>query len=128
MNLNYQNLKEKSIKYTPYAILVLVFLLGLGIGVLIGAPQNAATITIDKNMKIGPPAEPAGSAVKNATSILPAGNFFGSINGKAYYPKDCAAGDKIKEENKIWFESRGDAEAQGYKPAQNCVFELWISK
>ncbi len=112
----YQNIIQKSTKYAIYAILALVFLVGLGIGLLINN-NEPSQIIIDKNAKIGLPAQTGLPAQSDAL-----GNFLASINGKAYYPKDCAAANRIKEENRIWFNTKEEAEAQGYKPAQNCEF------
>ena len=113
----YQNIIQKSIKYQIYAILALVFLIGLGIGLLINHDEPSQII-IDKNIKIGLP-EQTGLP---ASVGLPMGNFLASINGKAYYPKDCAAANRIKEENRIWFNTKEEAESQGYAPAQNCAW------
>lgn len=126
----YQDTNQKSMKHFTYIVLALVFLIGLGIGLLLKSNNSASQITIDKNMKIGLTA-PAGLPAQTdltAQISLPAGlsaqagNFLASINGKAYYPKDCAAANRIKEENIIWFDTREEAEIQGYKPAQNCAF------
>ena len=116
----YQNFSQKSNKYLPYAILLVVFLIGLGIGFLINNSEPSQII-IDKNAKIGLPAQNSGQVV-DANNYKILGNFLASINGKAYYPKDCAAANRIKEENRIWFNTKEEAEAQGYKPAQNCDF------
>lgn len=112
----YQNISEKSTKYLTIAIVVVIFLIGLGIGLLINNSEKSQII-IDKNAKIGLPAQPnlPMSAAQQAS-----GNFSASINGTAYYPRDCSAGNRIKEENRIWFETKEEAESQGYKPAQNC--------
>lgn len=115
----YQDILQKSSKYVKYVVLALVFLLGLGIGLLIDN-NDKTPIVIDKNAKIGLPKR-AGQANISATINVSAGNFMASINGKAYYPKDCAAGNRIKEENRIWFDTKEEAESQGYKPAQNCA-------
>lgn len=115
----YQNIIQKSIKYAIYAILALVFLIGLGTGLLINN-NEPSQIIIDKNIKIGLP-DNDGNQVVDANNYKILGNFLASINGKVYYPKDCAAANRIKEENKIWFNTKQEAEAQGYKPAQNCV-------
>ncbi len=120
----YQNIIQKSTKYAIYAILALVFLIGLGIGLLINN-NEPSQIIIDKNIKIGLPAQaglPAQTGLPDSNnSYKTLGNFLASINGKAYYPKDCAAANRINEENRIWFNTKEEAEAQGYKPAQNCV-------
>lgn len=116
----YQNIIQKSTKYAIYAILALIFLIGLGIGLLIN-DNEPSQIIIDKNMKIGLPNSERNQVIgENNYKIL--GNFLASINGKAYYPKDCAAANRIKEENRIWFDTREEAETQGYNPAQNCAW------
>jgi len=98
---------------------MLVFLVGLGIGLLINN-NEPSQIIIDKNAKIGLPVQNS-EITKTNDNYKILGNFLASINGKAYYPKDCAAANRIKEENRIWFDTKEEAEAQGYKPAQNCV-------
>lgn len=119
--LEYQNINQKSIKYLTYAILALVFLIGLGIGLLINNSEPSQII-IDKNMKIGLPDGIENNGVASDNNYKMLGNFLASINGKAYYPKDCAAANRIKEENRIWFSTKEEAETQGYKPAQNCTW------
>ena len=116
----YQNFNKKSNKYLPYAILLVVFLIGLGMGLLMnnGEPSQ---IIIDKNMKIGLP-DSQNNQTAGENNYQFSGNFLASINGKAYYPKDCAAANRIKEENRIWFSTKEEAEVQGYKPAQNCAW------
>ncbi len=114
----YQNFNQKSNKYLAYAIILVVFLIGLGTGFLI-KNNKPSQIIIDKNMKIGLPAQINNTS---APAGLPMGNFLASINGTAYYPKDCAAANRIKEENRIWFDTKKEAEIQGYRPAQNCAW------
>ena len=48
------------------------------------------------------------------------GLLVASKNGTKYYFPWCGAVTKIKEENKIWFSSREEAEKNGYSPAKNC--------
>ena len=48
------------------------------------------------------------------------GSFVASKNGSNYYLPSCAGVSRIKEENKIWFSSKEEAEGLGYKPASNC--------
>lgn len=124
----YKNLAERGKAYKEHieiivAILVLasIFSVGLGIGLLI-KPNKSAPIIIDKNIKVGLPAQTDISERQTGFTQRQsnAGNFVASINGKSYYPKDCPSSKRIKEENKIWFNSAKEAEIQGYKPAQNC--------
>lgn len=98
-------------------ILILTFSSGLVLGLLI-KPNKLTPIIIDKNVKIGLPeganlANLSGSGQEN-------GNFVASINGKAYYPKNCKAANVIKEENRIWFNNAEEAQMQGYSLAKNC--------
>lgn len=46
--------------------------------------------------------------------------FVASKNGKNYHYPWCSGAQRIKEENKIWFSSREEAEGKGYAPAANC--------
>ena len=48
------------------------------------------------------------------------GMYVGSISGTTYHLPWCSGAQRIKEENKIWFASKGEAESHGYKPAANC--------
>jgi len=43
-----------------------------------------------------------------------------SKNGSAYHYIWCPGAKQIKEENKIYFNSKKEAEAAGYRPAKNC--------
>ncbi len=59
---------------------------------------------------------------KQTASILSAakGKYVASKNGTAYHYPWCPGALKIKEENKIWFQAKTEAENRGYKPAGNC--------
>lgn len=48
------------------------------------------------------------------------GKYVASKNGTAYHYSWCIGAQRIKNENKIWFSSKEDAEKAGYKPAGNC--------
>lgn len=47
-------------------------------------------------------------------------NYVASKKGTKYHLPWCSGAQAIKEENKIWFTSKADAEAAGYTPAANC--------
>lgn len=46
--------------------------------------------------------------------------YFASSKGKKYYTVNCSAGGTIKEENKVWFTSKEDAEKAGYTLSTSC--------
>lgn len=51
---------------------------------------------------------------------LSAGMYVGSKSGKTYHLPWCSGAQRIKEENKVYFKDKADAEQRGYKPAANC--------
>lgn len=48
------------------------------------------------------------------------GAYVASKSGTKYHLPWCSGAKRIKEENKIWFASKEEAEAKGYTPAANC--------
>jgi|SRR3989344_9521525 len=113
--------ENRSDLYTA-AIIFLVCLSAFGLGRLsilwpqkeplrIIGGQEAAAISGNKETK----------PEKNA-NIPPSAQdkYVASKSGTAYHYPWCAGAQKIKEENKIWFKTKEEAEDRGYKPAGNC--------
>jgi hypothetical protein len=48
------------------------------------------------------------------------GSFVASKNGSVYHLEWCSGAMRIKEENKIYFSTKEEAEKKGYRPAKNC--------
>jgi hypothetical protein len=48
------------------------------------------------------------------------GGYVASKNGTKYHLPWCGSAKQIKEENKVWFSTKAEAEAAGYTPASNC--------
>ena len=48
------------------------------------------------------------------------GSFVASKSGSVYYAMWCSGVSRIREENKVWFQTKEEAKAQGYRPAKNC--------
>lgn len=46
--------------------------------------------------------------------------YVASKNGKKYHLPWCSGALRMKEENKIWFASKEEAESRGYTKALNC--------
>lgn len=111
---------------TDIFIAAIIFLVGLssfGLGRLSVLVQEKEKIRIEKS--------PAGlSQIKDintksldkAVSQVSAvqGKYVASKSGTSYHLPWCPSATKIKEENKIWFNSKEEAEKLGYKPAVNC--------
>jgi len=47
-------------------------------------------------------------------------NFVGSSTSKKYHLPDCRYALKIKQENKVYFQSAEEAKSQGYLPCKSC--------
>ena len=61
----------------------------------------------------------AGLAAK-ARSTSAAGRYVASKSGASYHLPWCPGAKQIKASNKIWFQTKEEAETKGYKPAGNC--------
>ena len=48
------------------------------------------------------------------------GEYLASKNGTRYYPLGCVAGDRIAEQNRIWFATVQEAEAAGLTLSASC--------
>lgn len=48
------------------------------------------------------------------------GGYVASKSGTKYHLPWCSGAKRIKEENKVWFATKEEAEAAGYSPASNC--------
>ena len=71
--------------------------------------QNNSLATISKYQEVQPP---------EVLSI--GGKYVASKNSNKYHAPWCSGAQRIKEENKIWFNNKEEAEAFGYTPASNC--------
>ena len=82
------------------------------------APVSVTTSALQASPK-------AATAVEASSDPLPpapsgGGEYVASKSGKSYHLPWCAGAKQIKEENKIYFSSKAEAEAAGYAPAKNC--------
>lgn len=89
-----------------------------GEGVLVeqGASSTAvAPIPVEPSL-----ARPITPSTPAAAAAPVAGGYVASKSGTKYYLPWCGSVSRIKEENKVWFATKEEAEAAGYKPATNC--------
>ncbi len=56
----------------------------------------------------------------NGLEQIQIGKYVASKSGKKYHLPWCSGAQRIKESNKIWFDSKNEAEKAGYQPAGNC--------
>lgn len=80
-----------------------------GVGSSEATPEDLRALVVEKKDPI------PNSQLSTAKSA-----FVASANGTKYYVPDCAEVRRIKEENKIWFDSEEEAKESGYE-ASECV-------
>ena len=114
-------------------IVVLVFVAAFG-GFTLGrlSAGREATVTIygaypARNASSGPKTALGGAnttqVVKETAMIAGAskeGGYVASKTGSKYHLPWCPGAQSMREENKIWFTTKEDAERAGYQPASNC--------
>ncbi len=59
-------------------------------------------------------------APKNSPTGQKEGSVVASANGTRYYFPWCSGVSRIREENKIWFQTEQDAQNAGYTKATSC--------
>ena len=107
-------------------IAALIFLVGLssfGLGRLSVLWPTKEPIRIIEHEAGSMKQETKESDYGQATISTPAalkGKYMASKSGKAYHYPWCPGALRIKEENKVWFQTKEEAESRGYKPAGNC--------
>lgn len=107
------------------ALIVLVSITGFGLGRLSALWPKKTPITFEetKNLAGAGETRPDNQTKGPHQSRLPGqpnGKFVASKNGSSYHYPWCPGALKIKEENKLWFQTKEEAEKNGYKPAGNC--------
>ena len=98
-------------------VIILVGLISFGLGRLSTVSENKTPITVEN--LTGSTALFTPGVNKNDGS----GEeklFVASKNGKKYHYPWCSGAQRINEENKIWFNTKEEAEKAGYTPASNC--------
>ena len=118
---NTANIKEEEVDLVPKsnkrALLSRIWLV-LGIFLAIFAAFGLGRLS---KIQEGRAASPTLSQVAipvTATAIE--GKFVASKNGSRYYYPWCGGASRIKDENRVWFKTTGEARAAGITPASNC--------
>ncbi len=94
-----------------------------GLGALYGQDTRKGEVTFQEIPQVNQ-MPTAASALASSEEPLPpmaaGGQYVASKSGKSYHLPWCGGAKQIKEENKIWFATKEEAEAKGYAPAKNC--------
>ncbi len=110
-----------------------------GMGYLSGKEAGGGPVVIESRSALAPEeaavAAPKASALQAAPAAARAvvsvqkeepappsggGQYVASKSGTKYHLPWCPGAKQMKEENKIYFSSKEEAEAAGYTPAANC--------
>jgi len=75
--------------------------------------QSASAISAIGHLEILPP---SGEKTSKSTGK----NFFASSRGTKYYSLGCSAGKSLKQENRIYFTTKEEAERAGYELSSSC--------
>lgn len=65
-------------------------------------------------------AAPASQPAAAAAALPASGAYVASKTGTKYYLPTCGTANRIKDENKVWFATKADAEKAGYEPSTAC--------
>jgi|SRR3989344_5033544 len=104
-------------------VVLIVILVGLGSFTLGRLSKNSSNAGIkieyiDQTISQGANVVSAINSTEKSTND--GKNFFASSRGSKYYPLGCAAGKNIKQENRVYFNTRGEAESAGYELSSSC--------
>jgi len=115
-------------------ILILVGTASFGLGKLSSYEKSKVPIAVintkkavyDEALKIpvSSPTTDQSSENKQVQTSLPAqtgGEVVASKSGTKYYYPWCSGASRIKDENKVWFNSIDEAKAANLTPASNCI-------
>lgn len=79
---------------------------------------NTATQTISQNENVSATPVIGSTSTASTTNFL--GTYVASKTGTKYFLPWCAGASQIKDENKIFFNTKSEAEKSGYTAAKNC--------
>jgi hypothetical protein len=110
--------KLKSFLYAPRTLLVAVLCLVGVVSYLLG--QSSVTTANRSNSGLHNQAGIVFIDAPKQEDIIGEVPVVASSGGTKYHKLDCPGADRIKESNKIFFDSPEQARAAGYTPAANC--------
>jgi len=119
-------IKKYNSKIEPYkndiftaVVIILIAIVGFGLGRLSAIYEQKTPINIEY---LGGPQENKASATHLSRQDETSGEklYVASKNSDKYHFEWCSGAQRIKEENKIWFSSKEEAESKGFSPAENC--------
>lgn len=105
------NIVKKHFWFFSLAFLMIVF--AFSSGIIIGANiLSRPPMIIEKDLIFDLDKEL--TEIESQKESLREFEYVASSRGKYYYPIDCSLANTLKEENKIYFKSKEEAESNGY--------------
>ena len=101
-------------------LIILVGFGGFGLGRLSYIMESKEPVRITHNEAAAIVSEKLLTGNEAVGQTVVGGKYVASKNGSKYHFPWCSGAQRMKEENKIWFDSKDDAERAGYTPAANC--------
>ena len=114
------NEKLEKIKSALIPIVILfVGLISFGLGRLSAISERKSPVEIMNEVGLHSSNDGSSTSFIESSSAS-ASLFVASKSGKKYHYPWCSGAQRIKESNKIWFNTKQEAEGAGYTPASNC--------
>lgn len=114
--------------YKPILLVLGLVLFGtlcFGLGRLSRIEENKPDLVVEQTSPTF--AEASSGKQTNTKYLAPStsgsssrGAYVASKNGTKYYLPNCPGVSRINEANKVWFQTKVQAEARGLTPAANC--------
>ncbi len=106
-------------------LLAITLLAGLAFGLgRLSHASPAAEVSLcnaKTEARVPTPVAQVGAASLSATPLPQVqGQYVGSKNGSVYHFPWCSGAKRIAEKNMVWFSTKEEAAAAGYRPASNC--------
>lgn len=122
--MNFENSTQRGAFLALFVVLVACASFGLGRLSGLETVKKEISIEFPKNGE-GQEAAALNAVFATTSSQLhlpqkTTGKYVASKNGAKYHLKTCVSAKNISEKNKIWFDTKEEAETAGYTPAGNC--------
>ncbi len=122
-SLVFENLTQKRAFLTVFVVLVACA--SFGLGRLSGLETAKMAVEIEFPKGQSGQAAAVGAAFATTSLQVPvlqktSGKYVASKNGTKYHLITCASGKSISAKNRIWFDTKEEAEKAGYTKAANC--------
>ncbi len=110
-------------------ILLCTAVVSFYLGYVARIETRTSAATASRSIQNGPLSDAGGNTTNDVPSLKTApktssqattGNFVASKNGTKYYPTSCSGAKRIKDANKVFYQTAAEAQADGYSLASGC--------